>query len=582
MIQTPEQQHYLSKLLGYHYDIQYRSGNTNTAADALSRSLPAEAVLQSLTVPHFVFLAELKRELAGDSDFLSLSSKVAADPSSFPAFRLIDGLLYRHGRIWLSPSCKFRSLLLREFHETVIGGHAGVIKTLKRLSENFFWPNMRKEVQEFVAQCGVCQKTKYSTLRPAGLLQPLPTPSNVWEDISMDFVTSLPGSHGLTVILVVVDRFSKGIHLGALPTSFTATKVADLFINMVCKLHGFPKSIVLDRDPVFVSRFWSDLFKLSGTLLRMSSAYHPQTDGQTEVTNRTIEQYLRAFVHDQPSHWVRYLPWAEYHYNTSVHTSSGLTPYQVIYGKPPPSIPSYVLHSSSVEACDSLLSTRDEIIATLRHNLSKAQKRMKAIADSHRRELEIDVGAWVYVKLQPYRQVSLTGAKYHKLSKRFYRPYRVMSKVGLVAYKLELPSHSKIHDVFHCSLLKPHIGAPPTAIDHLPPATMDNHPIVTPLAILSSKWVQDAGVRRRKVLVQWAGLSPDDTSWEDWDSLCTLYDLEDKVELDGVGIVTYKSNNRSANNADHIQDGPIASETRARPKRSTTIPIHMKDYQLYK
>jgi len=114
----------------------------------------------------------------------------------------------------------------------------------------------------------------------------------------MDFVTGLPGSHGLTIILVVVDRFSKGIHPGALPTSFTTTKVADLFINMVCKLHGFLKSIVSDRDPVFVSCFWSDLFKLSGTLLHMSSAYQPQTDGQTEVTNRTIEQYLRAFVHD--------------------------------------------------------------------------------------------------------------------------------------------------------------------------------------------------------------------------------------------------------------------------------------------
>ena len=182
---------------------------------------------------------------------------------------------------------------------------------------------------------------------------------------------------------------------------------------------------------------------------------------------------------------------------------------------------------------------------------------MKAIADSHRCELEIDVGAWVYVKLQPYRQVSLTGAKYHKISKRFYGPYRVMSKVGLVAYKLELPSHSKIHDVFHCSLLKPNIGAPPTAIDHLSPATMDNHPIVTPLVILSTKWVQDAGVRRRKVLVQWAGLSHGDTSCEDWDSLCTLYDLEDKVELDGVGIVTYKSTNRSANIADHIQHGQL-------------------------
>ncbi|MCI21501.1 protein FAR1-RELATED SEQUENCE 5-like, partial [Trifolium medium] len=118
---------------------------------------------------------------------------------------------------------------------------------------------------------------------------PLPIPSQVWEDVSMDFVTGLPPSSGYTVLLVVVDRFSKGIHLGALPTGFTAYKVADLFIAMVCKHHGIPRSIVSYRDHIFISRFWTELFKHSGTLLRMSSSYHPQTDGQTEVMNRTIE-----------------------------------------------------------------------------------------------------------------------------------------------------------------------------------------------------------------------------------------------------------------------------------------------------
>jgi hypothetical protein len=124
------------------------------------------------------------------------------------------------------------------------------------------------------------------------LLQPLPIPSQVWEDVSMDFVTGLPHSLGFTVLLVVVDRFSKGIHLGALPTGFTAYKVGDLFTAMVCKHHGIPKSIVSDRDPVFIIRFWTELFKYSGTILRMSSSYHPQTDGQTEVMNRTVEQYF--------------------------------------------------------------------------------------------------------------------------------------------------------------------------------------------------------------------------------------------------------------------------------------------------
>lgn len=173
-----------------------------------------------------------------------------------------------------------------------MGGHAGFTKTMKRLVENFYWEGMKKEVQDFTKQCTVCQQTKYSTAKPAGLLQPLPIPSQVWEDISMDFVTGLPPSQGYTVLFVVVNRFSKGIHLGALHSCFTAYKVAELFVSIFCKHHGLPKSIVSDRDPIFISRFWSDLFKFSGTLLRMSSSYHPQTDGQTEVMNRTVEQYL--------------------------------------------------------------------------------------------------------------------------------------------------------------------------------------------------------------------------------------------------------------------------------------------------
>jgi hypothetical protein len=577
VIQTPEQQFYLSKLLGYHYDIEYKSGKTNIVADALSRSFEVPvASLHVLSTPQFLFVDELKSEQLTDPAYLELKGKIEDSPASYPDFSLNDGLLLRCGKIWVSPTSRFKLLLLQEYHESPIGGHAGVVKTLKRLSANFFWPNMRQEVQKFIASCVVCQQTKYSTLKPGGLLQPLPIPANVWEDISLDFVTGLPLSNGYSVMLVVVDRFSKAIHLGALPGNFTAYKVAELFVHMVIKHHGFPKSIVSDHDPIFISRFWSDLFKFSGTLLRMSSSYHPQTDGQTEVTNRVVEQYLRAFVHAKPSLWHRFLPWAELHFNTSYHSASGLTPYQVVYGKPPPQVMDYIAGTSLVDACDKVLTTRDEILALLCKNLLKAQARMKLYADKKRREVTFDVGSWVYVQLRPYRQTSLSGVKFSKLNKRYYGPFKVVARVGSVAYKLELPSYSKIHDVFHSSVLKPHQGPAPHYIDQLPDHSIDNHPVITPLAILDSKTEVVDGVAQKMVLVQWVGLSPDDTSWERWDELKASYNLEDKVGLDGEGDDTYTPKITTGD------AGPSQVESIMRPKRSIVQPQKYKGFVLYK
>lgn len=186
---------------------------------------------------------------------------------------------------------------------------------------------MKQDVATFVNACTVCMQTKHSTHQPYGLLEPLPIPNGIWEDISLDFITGLPSFQSHTIILVVVDRLSKAVHFGILPTNFTASKVADLFAQMVCKLHGMPKSIVSDQDPIFTNHFWWELFKVSGTKLRMSIAYHPQRDGQTEIVNKMLQQYLRCFVHEQSKHWGRFLHWAEWHYNTSKHTSTGLSPF---------------------------------------------------------------------------------------------------------------------------------------------------------------------------------------------------------------------------------------------------------------
>ena len=169
---------------------------------------------------------------------------------------------------------------------------------------------------------------------------------------------SLPKSHGYEVILVVVDRLTKYVHFVALSHPYTATRVAAVFMRDIFKFHGMPQSIVCDRDAVFTSRFWAELFKLQGTDLAMSSAYHPQTDGQSEVVNRSLKQYLRAFAHDKPNTWFDWLHLAEFWFNTNYHTSIKPTPYEALYGFPPPEILDYIPGTTSVYALDKFLHSR--------------------------------------------------------------------------------------------------------------------------------------------------------------------------------------------------------------------------------
>ena len=212
----------------------------------------------------------------------------------------------------------------------------------------------------------------------------------------MDFITSLPNSHGYTTILVVVDRLSKQAYFGALPRTYNAEKVVELFAEMGCKLYGLPWSTVSNGDAIFLSNFWHELFTLSGTLLHHSTAYHPQSDGQTEVVNLVLQQYLRCFTADYAKKWFKILHWAEYCYNISYHSSLAMTPFKAVYGRDPLSILDYVSLTTRTNFVDLVLTNQQELLNQLKLNLIKAQKNMKKTIDCRRRDEQFKVGdmAW--------------------------------------------------------------------------------------------------------------------------------------------------------------------------------------------
>ncbi|CAH9084949.1 unnamed protein product [Cuscuta europaea] len=298
-IATSSQQIWVAKLLGYDFEIEYKTWVSNTAADALSRK--GEIMdLAAVSMPEWLGLADIEEEQKKNNFLREIIQTLATDPASVPGYEVIGRRLFYKGRLALASDSKWIPRLLEEFHDTPTGGHAGAHRTYRRLAMNVFWKRMFRQVHAYVVQCLVCQKPKYEAMSPAGLLQPLPIPNLIWEDISMNCITCLPKSKGYASILVVVDRLSKYGHFIALKTPITARSVAEALSREVVRLHGIPRSIVSDRDSLFISAFWKELFFLSGTQLKFSSAYHPETDGQTEVLNRVLETYFHCFTCEQP------------------------------------------------------------------------------------------------------------------------------------------------------------------------------------------------------------------------------------------------------------------------------------------
>lgn len=374
---------------------------------------------------------------------------------------IVDGIVLLGGRIFLPSSSTLWPQVLAQANGV---GHEGVQKTLQRLRASFATPRDNKLVRDYIRSCSVCQRNKTEHLHPAGLLQPLEVPKAVWADIAMDFVEGFPKVAGKSVILTVVDRFSKYAHFIARCHPYTAMTVAQAFFDQIVRLHGLPHSIVSDRDPVFTSNFWQELFRLLGSELRLSSTFHPQTDGQSEVTNRIITVYLRCLAGDRPKTWLRWLPWAEYCFHTSYQTALKTTPFQVVYGCEPPALIPFQPGSSRVVAVERQMQDRDIFLSEIRERLLQAQDHMKHAYDAHHRLLEFEVGDWVWLRLNQRAAATLRDAAPSKLAPKYFGPYEVLARIGSVSYRLRLPPKARLHDVFHVVFLKKFEGPPPVSI----------------------------------------------------------------------------------------------------------------------
>ncbi|GJU10658.1 DNA/RNA polymerases superfamily protein [Tanacetum coccineum] len=339
-----------------------------------------------------------------------------------------------------------REKVMTEAHSSPFTIHPGSTKMYRDLKQYFWWNGMKQDVATFVSKCMTCQQVKIEHQRASGLLQPLEIPMWKWDEISMDFVTGLPTTQKRhDAIWVVVDRLTKSAHFLPIRKNYGISKLAEIFRQEIVRLHGTPTSIVSDRDPKFTSHFWKGLQKAWGTRLKFSTAFHPQTDGQSERTIQTLEDMLRACALEWTGSWDEYLCLVEFAYNNSWHASIKAAPFELLYGRKCRAPICWDEVGERLIEGPELIEITNEKVAVAKEKLKEARSRQKSYADKHRRDLEFQVGDRVFLKVSPFRGVKRFGIK-GKLSPRFIGPFEILERIGEVSYRLALPQPESILD----------------------------------------------------------------------------------------------------------------------------------------
>jgi RNase H-like domain found in reverse transcriptase/Reverse transcriptase (RNA-dependent DNA polymerase)/Integrase zinc binding domain/Chromo (CHRromatin Organisation MOdifier) domain len=426
-------------------------------------------------------------------------------------WKLQDGLIFYRDRIYVPNDSELRRKIVAQHHDSKVAGHPGRWKTLELVSRSYWWPRMSKFIGTYCSTCDLCIRTKPQRKAPAGELIPLPIPLTRWDTISVDFIVELPESSGFDAIMVVVDSVSKRAHFIPTHTTISALGSASAFLHHVWKLHGLPCNVVSDRGPQFVAEFMREVYRLLDVKMCNSTAYHPQTDGQTERVNQELEQFLRVFVNERQNNWYDLLPMAEFQYNNHCHSATQSTPFMLDTGRDPRM--GFEPHPRSrLEAANEFVNRMKSASEEARSALAKAKDDMAKYYNRHRTSVpEFLPGDKVFLDASDIK----TTRPSDKLAHRFLGPYVVERKVGRNAYRLKLPpAMSRLHPVFNVVKLRgapedPISGRRPSALP--PPVLLDNDGN----AEYEVAEILDSRLYRRKLqyLVRWKGYGYEDNSW---------------------------------------------------------------------